>query len=283
MKKLLSVLAALGLVTTSTTGVVSCFETPVKKMDLNTENLDAWVKEQKFEYIGEFYFFDGVEGESKEWLWLDSRIAEKIKNVISEMMLKSFEYPQNEVLNIKVSVDYDDLIEKINSEKPFKSGQKYIFKFDLKIKNIIDGKIYEYKDIDFTFNQTKKIDRNGKIDSKTIHYMLSSYDHGYENDENNPFSWKYKPDQKELKSLIKDGKIEEAKLKIKDDLDLYSDEYDASLGLPYEELLFTSKVNEFKTREIIDGTDFMKITFTATSTFDKLDGQTEDWESTWII
>ncbi|AXK50924.1 lipoprotein [Spiroplasma alleghenense] len=282
MKKLLSVLAALGLVTTSTTGVVSCFETPVKKMELNAENLDAWVKEQRFEYLGEFYLFDGEVGDKKEWTSLSYRIAEKIKNVISEMMFKDFQYPENEVWSIRQVWVHSDIDEKINSEKPFKSGQEYKIKFDLKIKNIIGGETYEYKDIDFTFNQTKKIDRNGKIDSKTIHYMLSSYDHGYENSENNPFSWEYQSSQKELKELIKDGKTEEAKLKIEEKLDLYSKE-DSALGLPYKELFFTSKVNEFKTREIINGTDFMKITFTATSTFDNLDGQTENWESTWII
>ncbi|AXK50928.1 lipoprotein [Spiroplasma alleghenense] len=282
MKKLLSTLAALGLVATSTTGVVSCFETPVKKMELNSKNLDAWVKEQKFEYVGEFYFFDGVVGDKDEWPLLSNIIGYKIKNVISEMMFKSFEYPGNEVLNIRVSDDYKDFKEKINSEKPFKSGQEYKFKFDLKITNILGGETHEYKDIEFTFNQTKKIDRNEKLDSKTIHYMLSNYDRGYENDKGNPFSWKYQSSQKKLKSLIKEGKTEEAKALIKEELDLYSTEKSA-FRLPYKEFYFTSEVNEFTTREIIDGTDFMKITFTATSTFYNLDGKTEDWESTWII
>ncbi|AXK50925.1 lipoprotein [Spiroplasma alleghenense] len=282
MKKLLSILAALGIITTSTTGVVSCFEKPVKKMELNTENLDAWVREQKFEYVGEFYLFDDLNEEgNQEWVSLMEVFKDKIRNTIAEAMLKSFEYPEKELIDLYVRVSYSDYKEQINDQNRFKSGHEYKFKFDLDVNYLNSKETLEFKKLEFTFKQTNTLTKRDEISSKSLHYMLSNCD-GYENKESNPFSWKYKSGEKELRELIKTGNTEEAKQVIEHKLDYYSTGKNSD-KLPYKEIYFTSKVNEFKTREVIDGTDFMKITFTATSTFEKLNNQTEDWESTWII
>ncbi|WP_338972154.1 hypothetical protein [Spiroplasma endosymbiont of Panorpa germanica] len=288
MKKILSVFASIGLGLTPITTVVSCFNKPEvkEKQELTAETFGEWMANQNFGYEGDFYFLENRDPKEQSNSSIRTILGYKFENIIAKEIYNNFSSKNDDVWYIYVNLDYDNFGEQINDENPFESMKDYEFNYQLTIKNKNPNNKIElkYEDQKFRFKQTNRAEINN-FNNEMLHHVLLNYD-DFENDINNPFNCWLKNSYLlgDAKDEIISGETVRAKDSISDYLNKTSTGHSTSFKLPYEELYFTTIIDEIHQYEKVGESDFIRFKISATSTFAELKDKPEvKWEAIYII
>ncbi|AHI53761.1 hypothetical protein SSABA_v1c03520 [Spiroplasma sabaudiense Ar-1343] len=204
MKKILSILAALTLSTTSTLIVVAC-ETEENKYaklkDLTDENIIEFFDEvgKEFSYQGDFIFLnDGevLESNYNDFLEpLNNLLLRTINNKMGEKFkMKETNYIARMFLDVKEAVKIEPM-------------KKYKFNGKIKFINLETNKVIEIKNLTFNFEQTNNIGTSD-INEKILNDFLD-YNFNYASNNKESLTWA-RFDASPMVKPIMEGNLEES-------------------------------------------------------------------------
>ncbi|AHI53570.1 hypothetical protein SSABA_v1c01580 [Spiroplasma sabaudiense Ar-1343] len=256
MKKLLSMIGSLSLLTTSTISVVSCGgpinPRPEEKLEFNEENVEKFFTENKtFSYEGEFIFIDEPRDEEiKSKLPTMDFLNSLMRETIIKEMEKTLELETDCFYDVGLEINRADINNKFKNEKYLVSGKKYVFKYDkISIKNTKTDVRYVFEDFEFVFEQTNSIKQNN-ISEKNYEFFLNYWLGGVNSPKNHKFHWVNGGfgEFYEVSILLAKNDLPEARNEIEKGINENSNPiFMSSSRTPiYEEYRFDSKVNDIK-------------------------------------
>ncbi|WP_338972717.1 lipoprotein [Spiroplasma endosymbiont of Panorpa germanica] len=189
MKKLLSILGSLSLLTTSTISVVSCGSPEVEKLELNIANVEEFFAENKeFTYEGDFIFIDEPTT-NPDWDFNPERPS---KDILNSLFIETILEEMSKTINLSDAKFYDIDLSKTRESGlrgNIKSGENHSFNYEPIIVKDADGtKITELDGLKFNFKQTNTI-KEKSDNEKVMERFLKYWFGGINNDKNIRFKW----------------------------------------------------------------------------------------------
>ncbi|AHI53760.1 hypothetical protein SSABA_v1c03510 [Spiroplasma sabaudiense Ar-1343] len=180
MKKILSILAALTLSTTSTLSVVACESGEnkyAKLKDLTDENVVEFFDEfgKEFSYQGDFIFLNDGE------VVMDNN--HEFIHTLDNLFLRIINDEMNKKLKMKETNYIANVFIDGSNEDEIKPLQKYEFTGSMKFMNLETGNIIKIQNIKFDFEQTNNIGVKDIFQKVLKDFLDYSFNYASDNDE----------------------------------------------------------------------------------------------------
>ncbi|AHI53574.1 hypothetical protein SSABA_v1c01620 [Spiroplasma sabaudiense Ar-1343] len=232
MKKMLSIVGSISLLTSSTISVVACQEPekPEEKLEFNEENVTNFFEENKeFTYEGDFIFISDPEGiDNADFNVFNSTtdIIESlfVKKIVWEMS-KTIDLNTNDFIQVVSILGTPSLKKSLGNDKYPKYDKNYVFTFDeVLIENTATDEKMVFNDFKFNFKQTNEI-ISDKVEEKEIENLFSYWLGGINSEPSERFNWAKANDASfhEVADTLENGSLGDSKKEIKSGIEELSD------------------------------------------------------------
>ncbi|AHI53575.1 hypothetical protein SSABA_v1c01630 [Spiroplasma sabaudiense Ar-1343] len=258
MKKILSILGSISLLTSSTISVVSCQEPvkPEEKLEFNKENVSNFFEENKeFNYEGDFIFISDPEGiDNADFNVFNSTtdIIESLflKTVVREMS-KTIDLGTQDFIWVESILGTPNLKKSLGTDKYPSYDKSYTFIFDeVLIENTATNERMVFNDFKFNFRQTNEI-ISDKVEEKEIENLFNYWLGGINSEPNDRFNWAKGGNGSfhEVADTLENGSLDDSKKEIKSGIEKLSNReiIEGYSGTPiFEKYRFTVEIEDVK-------------------------------------
>ncbi|AHI53571.1 hypothetical protein SSABA_v1c01590 [Spiroplasma sabaudiense Ar-1343] len=257
MKKILSIVGSISLLTSSTISVVACQERvkPEEKLEFNKENVTNFFEENKeFTYEGDFIFISDpweMDNEDFDVFSSTTNIIEClfVKTIIKEMS-KNIDLNTNDFIQVVSILGTPSLKKSLGPDKYPKYDKNYVFTFDeVLIENTTTDEKMVFNEFKFNFKQTNEI-ISDKVEEKEIENLFSYWLGGINSEPSERFNWAKANDASfhEVADTLENGSLDDSKKEIKSGIEeLSNSNWMGYVRTPiFEKYRFTVEIENVK-------------------------------------